>query len=141
MSLNPFSWYKRKKFAVTESPFISPSDDKSMQDKVPFNICLYELEKKLIRLEISIRRLKDDPQALRAFSYQLKGLTEEIEQELNPDIISNFENYIQIIKKLKNLSYQLENGLQQKNQLKGIMEGLINDVSELLGRHGDLAIW
>lgn len=103
---------------------------------------LYELEKKLIRLEVSLRRVKDEPELIDQFIklfLQIVGEIEEsytsqIEVRLRHDFSESLvdTDYASIFAELKILALQLKKHRNDPQVLQQALHRIEQDVKKLL---------
>lgn len=83
---------------------------------------LFELEKKLIRLEVSLRRVKEEPSTILTFLESFKRIIEEIEEAYTPEIetglltepllVADYHDYSEIITDFKVMSIKLAKNIE-----------------------------
>ena len=112
----------------------------SVEDQV--QTFLYELEKKLIRLEVSLRRVKDEPATIDNFIRLFDQIIRDIEESYTPPIEKQLQfmfaesmreaNYARIFSDLKILGIQLKSYRDDSLLVAQSIECIENNVKMLL---------
>lgn len=120
-----------------KSPHQAPSDNQ-------VQTFLYEVEKKLIRLEVSLRRVKEEPATIGQIAKLLNRILFEVEEAYTPEIeeelhlsgngpFSNGE-YAKTLKELKILALHLEHEQENRERSAQVIEQIQTAVKSLLDR-------
>ncbi len=149
---NVLTWYKKAN-DKTSSAMVQANGPKksfSLNPEEQLKIFLYELEKKLIRLEVSLRRLRHDPSGVEQFINLLRQVILEMDGTFTPEIRDSWQScsrapikaddFQQIMADLKQLLNHLQTQLQEQRSSHQIMHKVQDDIKSLLDRQISRAV-